>query len=380
MSLDVVSGPSIDWLTVRWPVPLAVPEVGRPSWGAGPDGLPGPRRVGADFPRLANGASFACRVADGRAWADGNPSRLRAAHSLLGCRDGSEALSVMSELVERLSPGAGVGPAVVHPQRWDESSRRFVRAVDGAEFSRVDVCRTFQFCTLGEAATRNARRDALLFIRAMGSRSLRGTRGYLHRNGRTAVFRSRDVSVTYYAKWGRGLAPLPSDASAALKADHALVDAWLESVGAVRHEVRFSRAWLKAQSATRPEWWTAARVSSLLSEYSVADEVRGGTVVAADLERELLMRGFSGRRLSRLVEVAERWASGEDAMRGYSRASRYRVRRELLSVGFDVFGSPPEAGGSSVVLRPAPLVVPGQFVCVPAASAVVTGPALRAVA
>lgn len=354
--------PSIDALDVRYRVPEA-PEFGV-SMTIGKPGAPGYRaRLIEANEALPSGGAIKLRSVGGDVVVRGNPSRWRHWHSVDGVADGLEALSVMNASVERVAPDIPAATdSMFHREfRRGEDSRKAGSWVsvppDGAaDLFRVDVCNTY---ACGSEA--NARE----FLRAMARRQFGGEQAFRFRNGMTVHFKGPSWTVSYYAKWADPRLTVKWSGTGAERrpvpylAERLFLAEWLKAQGAIRHEVRFSRDWLKARDMRRPASWTREAIAAALAEFSPHlgfSVTRYGT----DVLREALVKaGHPPRRVTRLCHVAESWQRGN--MVPASDATRWRWRKDLLPFGIDIRAAP-EAGPVEVAkcdLRP--LVLPKGF-------------------
>lgn len=335
--------PSIDSFDVRYRVPEA-PEFGVPM----SFGTPGTPRYRASLieanEELPSGAILKLRSSGGDVVARGNPSRFRHWHSVDGVADGLEALAVVNAAVERVVPDM--------PAATDSMYHR-VLPVGAADLFRVDVCNTYS--TGSEANGRE-------FLRAIARRQFGGVQAYRFRNGLTVQFRGPSWTVQYYAKWadpylfakwvGRGAERRP----APFVAERLAFSEWLRAQGAIRHEVKFSRDWLKARDLRRPSDWTRGRIAELLGEFAPHLGFSVSRHSTAVIRERLEAAGVHPRRVSRLCHVAEAWSRG--VLMPASEDTRQRWRKDLLPFGIDIRASP-EAGAVEVAdcdLKP--LVLP----------------------
>jgi len=354
--------PSIDSFDVRYRVPEA-PEFGVPMTF----GTPGTPRYRASVIEanedLPSGAILKLRSFGGDVVARGNPSRFRHWNSVDGVADGEEALSVVNAAVTRVAPDMPVATdSMFHRvyRRGDDSrsagSFASVAPEGAADLFRVDVCNTY---ACGSEA--NARE----FLRAIARRQFGGVQAFRFRNGLTVQFRGPSWTVQYYAKWadpylsakclGKGAERKP----APFLPERLALAEWLRAQGAVRHEVKLSRDWLKARDLRRPSLWTRDAVAATLSEYAphLGFSVRRPEL--SGLRAALEAAGFHPRRVTRLLHAAANWAEGTRVHQ--SRASEFRIRKDLLPFGIDIRAAP-VAGAVEVAdcdLRP--LVLPKGF-------------------
>lgn len=364
MSLDPsgVVLPSIDSFDVRYRVPEA-PEFGVPLV-LGTLGTPGYRSSLLERnERLPRGGVLKLRSFAGDVVARGNPSRFRHWHSVDGVADGMEALSVVNSAVESVAPDIPVASDSMFHRvfRRGDSSRSagsFVSvAPDGAaDLFRVDVCNTY---SCGSEA--NARE----FLSAIARRQFGGVQGFRFRNGLTVQFRGASWTVQYYAKWadpylhakwiGSGSERVP----APFARERAELAAFLRATGAVRHEVKFSRDWLKARDLRRPSAWTRPVIAATLAEYAPHLGFSVQRYALHGLRDFLEAAGHPPRRVTRLLHVAESWARGN--MVPCSRTTRWRDRRDLLPAGIDLDAAPVPGAVEVLSCDLKPLVLPSGF-------------------
>lgn len=354
--------PSIDSFDVRFRVPEA-PEFGVPTTF----GTPGTARYRASLieanEALPSGAILKLRSFGGDVVARGNPSRFRHWHSVDGVADGQEALSVVNRALELVAPDMPVATDSMFHRvyRRGEDSRSagsFVSvAPEGAaDLFRVDVCNTY---SCGSEA--NARE----FLRAIARRQFGGVQAYRFRNGLTVQFRGPSWTVQYYAKWADPYLSAKSIGSGAERKpapylpERLALAEWLKAQGAIRHEVKLSRDWLKARDMRRPSSWTRGAVAEVLAEFAPHSGFSVRRYATDVIRDSLLAAGVHPRRVSRLVEAANFWAQG--IRPAYSRATEFRLRKDLLPFGIDIRAAP-EAGAVEVAdcdLKP--LVLPKGF-------------------
>lgn len=306
--------------------------------------------VNALSSRQPTGGVIQVRRDGGRLSVSGNPSRLRHWHSVDGVPNGTEALSVMNEVLQAM-PGRLPLVVDVPVVRFQEGRRRF-EAESAVKLTRVDVC-----CTYACGSEANARE----FLRVMQRQAFNGTWPRPFKNGLTVLWKNDCRSVQYYAKWAD---PYLADKKLPHFVERQRLTEFLRASGAVRHEVTLRSEWLRSKGLRSPSQWTEAQVASVLGEFSPHV---GRAVVRHsfdDVAADLRARGASPRMSKRLVRVLHEWATGGDLLNTFSRTTLWRVRKDLLPFGFDI-SLPPEADAgagsrlSDCGLRP--LVLPAEF-------------------
>jgi len=347
--------PSIDSFDVRFRAPEA-PEFGVPGT-RGTRGSPTFREWLTEANEtLPTGGVLKLKSCAGSVAYRGNPSRLRHWNSVDGVADGMEALSVINAAVNSVAPDMPLAAdSMFHRvyRRGDSrSAGSFVsEAPDlGADLFRVDVCNTY---SCGSEA--NARE----FLRSIARRNFRGVQGYLFRNGLTVHFREASWTVQYYAKWAD---PYLLRKDGPYRSERLALSDFLRATGAVRHEVKFSRDWLKARDMRRPSQWTRPVIAELLAEFAPHDGFSVRRYGLEALREALEASGEPPRRVTRLVNVASFWAQGVQLQSAMNRQTFWRVRKSLLPFGIDIRTAPGDGakfGVSDCELKP--LVLPKGF-------------------
>lgn len=243
----------------------------------------------------------------------GNPVKLLQDHNAFGSCD---ALGLFLEAGQYVRQRVGLFPS---PATWQSCE------FSGPSWTRIDLTRSYRFASVTES---------LSWIRnvAGASRDRRGA-ATLYESG-TAVFGegSRRWSLTIYDKH--------TELTRRARKDRTIPPAVLEwSAGVVRFELRLRSLELAQLDPARLQALTGstarAAALSIWSEYFGRLTLNGNaTMTEADLIEQSLPAHLR-------VKLAG-WRGGADLRAIMSRASFYRVRRELLAAtGIDIAAPPP---------------------------------------
>lgn len=256
----------------------------------------------------------------------GNPSRWNRRHSLFGVHDVAAGLAVFNSILSEHEVFAKARlPLFLSPQevgqRWDEDLRRFV-SVGEIEISRVDVC-----CSYSARSAEDARQ----LVRSLAQ--VRTRCGFPNVYADEAVaWNTLYHYVKYYCK---GVEMELHARKTGVFDELAPLIEHLKSVGAVRHEVELRRRELLRRRLHTERLWRGVDLMTVLKDFEYVHRVSGGRIPLDSLPAEFEKLGYSPRQARRLYGVAQAYFAGADVLSGCSRASRFRLRADLLKVGID---------------------------------------------
>jgi len=253
----------------------------------------------------------------------GNPSRWNREENLFGVRSVDAALQVFNAVLE----GLGL-PAFYE----DESTRLTPRLLqrsdslmrDGCELLRVDV--TENYSTGGPRNSEQA---------------LHSLRSFRHRN-RAPV----DYGTTLMWGQGSGYTTMKYYLKGPEMRAHRKRKSWspylqqvldfVEAEGLVRFEVTCKARFLRRSGLDRPGAWDDDVMRAILEGYAVHDKATTNASSMHDIAAALRNQGLSARRAEHCQAMALAYMSGHNLRSGISRATFYRLRRDLLLVGIDI--------------------------------------------
>lgn len=333
----------IDWLTVELPDPVGIPINDGQVMRLRPDGtvewatqcrrsLEGSwssamtfRAIGAEYTSdgdddgrtMANGQFGRVGLRKSGLEISGNPAKFLTGHNLYGSDD---CAGLIERIVERAKD-----------RLWPDLFERPRLDLADAQISRIDLTGTWQL---------DREADVIPFLRAMEERVWCPYRGRGVMNDVGTLYygltakgkRAKDWQLKIYSK-GRDITvhrlPSPAYSVPGLLDD---VNRWL------RVELTLRTAELKRLDMRKVGDWTPAKVREIWEEY-VNKLDFGESSVNLDTA-DLGELGLKARHVHALAA----WKAGNDLRSGMSRASFYRLRKELKETcGFDIAAAVPRS-------------------------------------